>query len=166
MHHPFNSPFLPPLLGDPASPFTPSSAFHSPIFRFPPVGMPPPPPQHFSSSPAVTSPFFNHHFAFPSSAPPPPSSSSLASPQDPNIGIAYTKSGDASRSHRHHSLSAPSSANCDVSEARRMFLARLHSTVLKLERREEEEEGGGPVQQQHQVAGQRGTGQLSGYQVN
>jgi hypothetical protein len=46
-----------------------------------------------------------------------------------------------------------------------MFLARLHSTVLKLERREEEEEGGGPVQQQHQVAGQRGTGQLSGYQV-
>ncbi len=56
-----------------------------------------------------------------------------------------------------------------------MFLARLHSTVLKLERREEEEEGvgpvqqqhqvGGPVQQQHQVAGHRGTGQLSGYQV-
>ncbi len=46
-----------------------------------------------------------------------------------------------------------------------MFLARLHSTVLKLERRGEEEEEGGPVQQQHQVAGQRGTGQLSGYQV-
>jgi hypothetical protein len=47
------------------------------------------------------------------------------------------------------------------SEARRLFLARLHSTVLKLERREEEEE-----QMQQQPVGHRGNGQLAGYQVH
>ena len=150
-HH--HSPFLPPLL-DPSSPFTPtsSSAFHSPIFRFPPVGLPAPLP-HYPSSP-----FYHNNFTFSSALPPPtsqPSSDQSRRPRHSSLMSGAHQSSAAA-------LSGGGSSNVSESEARRLFLARLHSTVLKLERREEDED---QQQQLQQPAGQRGTGQLAGYQV-
>ncbi len=130
---PFNSPALPfsphfnPFL-DQLSPFTPH---YSPsIFRFPPTASP-----YLAAAAAV------HDWFSPQSPKFPPPGSPLDHP-------ALSAAANAAAQN-------PVTASLQAdNELRRQFLSRLHSTVLKLERKDQCSEVEKPV-----------TNQLSGYQV-
>eukprot|EP00088_Acartia_fossae_P055344 TRINITY_DN6420_c0_g1_i6.p1 TRINITY_DN6420_c0_g1~~TRINITY_DN6420_c0_g1_i6.p1 ORF type:complete len:735 (-),score=175.08 TRINITY_DN6420_c0_g1_i6:167-2371(-) len=117
------------------SPFTPHQFHHSPsIFRFPPTA---------AANPFLAAAAAHEWFSPQSPKFPPPSAAVPPSPLDISAVAGSLQAAD--------------------NEARRQFLSRLHSTVLKLERRESGEHGGGAEHAADQKTAAGGN-QLSGYQ--
>ena len=144
---PQTSPFTPPGFPSPFSPQIPFSPHHIPILD-------PASPFLPAASP-FTPQFQNSVFRFPPTGPPtlPPTSNPVF-PEFPVSSPNITRS-----PHAHSPLFPPTSQlppSPAETESRRRFLNRLHSTVLKIERREPGGYNDGPCTNPAQL--------LSGYQ--
>ena len=128
---PQSSTFTPPGFPSPFSPQIPFSPHHIPILD-------PASPFLPAASP-FTPQFQNSVFRFPPTAgPAPPAPVSVSNPVFPDFPV-HTSSPTLTRSPHHSPLFPPTSQpqlSAAETESRKRFLNRLHSTVLKIERKE------------------------------